>query len=526
MTLCLRSLRSFAWRPTAACCLVTLVAASMLGAQIPARSLGPIEGRGIGYIDPSGRELLKNELAGGYSPYVVGRSFHDGFAGVRRADGSWTWIGTNGQAITAARFHTVSDFVDGFAFASPMDDTTRVVSVDARGRVRDLKVPNGLVPRRSRYAIFREPNAQGTMRRGFVSPTGERITAPEFSATGVFLNGRGVARRGTNDPIVLFDEFGKIVAETGMYAKTFVTFADNRLPVSELAGGPLGYVDSTGKFVVPPTFTEATGFGEERAAVRRPGSAGWNVIRPDGENAFAGEFKSAPDFYKGYARVTRVGEDTTMLVDRNGKSPKASRRDARMVGSNGLVYRTPDKKISYVTLDGKEVLTTATLRGKNIATAGEPFFEGFSLISYRPPANAASDDLEGDDGPPAAGTGAAAGGAMTKFMWYELRASMGSIMGRSTDAKRFSVYWGTVDAPANTPVGNLTALFPARPRETLSPTRRIDAVALQPGEEPDIETILIRRNRADFSIVRRGGKDRIDDNVRYTLLEAGKPAGR
>jgi hypothetical protein len=509
---------SRALRPLAGALL--LLSASTLAAQLPMRTLGPISGRGIGYIDSKGRDIVEEIRAGGETPYVVGRTFHDGFAGVRRIDGSWTWIDTQGHAITAARYHSISDFVGEYAFAHPIDDTTRVVAVDRRGNERSIGVANGTFLRRSVYAIYREPDAQRRMRRGYISGSGQKITAPEFTATGAFLNGRGLAERISDSSIVLFDANGRVVADSGLYAKAFVPFADNRLPVSATHGGLVGYIDSLGTWVVPPTFTEATGFGEERAAVKRPGQSGWNVIGPDGRNAFAGEFKAAPDFYRGYARVTRVNDDTTMLIDRNGKSPKVSTRLSRTVGSDGMLYSGESGGIRYITLDGKEVITAETIRGRRIATIGEPFFEGFSLVSYRPRvvATTSADDDPDEDDASVAGSGAS--GSAVTFVWYELRQTMGAIMGGGNSKKRFTVYWGTVEAPSGSQIGTLTQRFPARPQETTAPRRRIDAVALRAGETLDIEAILIRRNRADFSIVRRNGKDRIDDNVRYTLLNA------
>lgn len=363
--------------------------------------------------------------------------------------------------------------------------------------------------------MFRERNASGELRRGYVSATGERITAPEFTAIGPFVGGRGFAARSTTGSLVMLDINGRFVADTGMFMKNFPIFANNRAALSATAGGPIGYMDSTAKWVIAPGYAEATDFSEERAAVKKAGAAGWNVIKPDGSLAFAGEFKTAPDFYSGYARVTRVGEDTTFLIDRNGKSPKVSSRNAREVGTNGFVYSSDGSPVHYENVDGKTVIAPEALRGRRIASAGNPFIEGFALVSYNPVITLASDGDESSG----SGSGAAVDTAsLTTFVWYELRRSMGSIMGNANSAKQFTVYWGTVKAPANTPIGRLTALFPERPRQTLAPTRRIDAVALKDGEELDIEEVIVKRNRADFTLVRRGGKERIEDNVKYQLM--------
>lgn len=61
-----------------------------LQAQLPARTLGPVSGKAIGFIDLAGRDVVDEMKRGENSPYIAARSFHEGFAGVQRLDASRT----------------------------------------------------------------------------------------------------------------------------------------------------------------------------------------------------------------------------------------------------------------------------------------------------------------------------------------------------------------------------------------------------------------------------------------------------
>ncbi len=67
--------------------------------------------------------------------------------------------------------------------------------------------------------------------------------------------------------------------------------------------GKVGYIDISGKIVIPAGFTHGRDFSEGLAAVFSGKDDGWYYIDPSGKRAFNGTFEKAEAFSEGLAAV-------------------------------------------------------------------------------------------------------------------------------------------------------------------------------------------------------------------------------
>ncbi|MBD9420770.1 WG repeat-containing protein [Achromobacter sp. ACM04] len=98
-----------------------------------------------------------------------------------------------------------------------------ITRIDGTYSVEDRSANEGVAPYRSR---------SGNGRHGFIDANGKRIVGPHFDTLGPLNNGLAVARR------------------------------------LQYSGTLYGYIDLTGRYAIPPVFTWAGNFSEERALVR------------------------------------------------------------------------------------------------------------------------------------------------------------------------------------------------------------------------------------------------------------------
>lgn len=81
------------------------------------------------------------------------------------------------------------------------------------------------------------------------------------------------------------------------------------------SGGQWGYIDLTGKFVIPPSYEAAGSFSEGLAPVRRGGL--WGYITPAGEVKLPFQYLSAAPFSEGLASVEVQGR--IAYIDASGR---------------------------------------------------------------------------------------------------------------------------------------------------------------------------------------------------------------
>ena len=82
--------------------------------------------------------------------------------------------------------------------------------------------------------------------------------------------------------------------------------------------GPKGYIDQSGRCVIPPTYGYAKHFVEGFACVTASDQRFSHFIKPDGERAFSGDFWTAESFYMQRALVQT--EKIIKYIDTDGNT--------------------------------------------------------------------------------------------------------------------------------------------------------------------------------------------------------------
>jgi hypothetical protein len=154
--------------------------------------------------------------------------------------------------------------------------------------------------------------------QGYITADGAWKVEPQFKRTGPYCDERAAVQRPDNLWIYV-DPEGQEVGTPWYEAETFT---EGLGLVTTYKGGHNflhGYVDTSGKVVIPVTFAGARLFSEGLAAVLVDGK--WGYIARDGKMVIPPRFAEVEAFRDGRA-VVRTGTDyakNSGLIDRSGK---------------------------------------------------------------------------------------------------------------------------------------------------------------------------------------------------------------
>ncbi len=238
-----------------------------------------------GFIDRTGQWVIPAEFS-------WADNFSDGLAGAEQS-GLWGYIDRKGQWKITPQFKWVDQFSEGLAHVQLPDGTMRFITQKA-DPVKD-HVPQGSTFLGCR---FKEQLAcfQDGERFGYMDEHGQVTIQPQFAIAHEFSEGLAPVCVGS-----------PIKVETQM-----ITPAPPQPPATRSCG----FIDRSGKFVIPPQFDAAMGFSEERAVAERQGRLG--VIDREGRWVVQPTFRMAYPFNHGLARVYPESMPGFGYVDRNG----------------------------------------------------------------------------------------------------------------------------------------------------------------------------------------------------------------
>ena len=226
-------------------------------------------------------------------------------------------------------------------------------------------------------------------RFGLINTQGEEVVAPQYVYAEALDNGLALVQREDLQSALLNDK-GELVFPFTLAAwvvaggedwvtvsqddtqtmkniqgETLFTFngaIDGYFPEVGLFslwdGGKNGFIDETGKEVVPPRYEESNGFSEGLAAVRAGDK--WGYVNAQGEVVIAPQFTGnleeggrIGNFYQGSALVFADGKG--FLIDKAGK--KISRDYAQVEETvDHQLYFTTDEGKGVLARDGRELL--------------------------------------------------------------------------------------------------------------------------------------------------------------------------
>lgn len=247
----------------------------------------PIEVDGkFGYIDSAGQVTIKPQ-------FDRAERFSEGRAAVAIND-KYGYIDETGRMVVAPRF----------AFAGPFRAGRAVVAVPETGA--------GYVDLEGRLIIEAKFHAAYPFSEGIAAVTPNNDAAKQL----------GVAAHW--NPIQFIDPTGKPLIAKDLFVSRQPFhgdpgFREGLAAVSDRDGGTFGYVDSTGKFVIPPQFGSAFSFSEglARMCVAKFCENDVGFIDKTGKVIIPPDLSNAEDFSEGLAHITR--NDKESFIDKSGK---------------------------------------------------------------------------------------------------------------------------------------------------------------------------------------------------------------
>lgn len=250
--------------------------------------------------DPDLFLLQKDRRWGFYHPasgrvteprYLAVEPLSDGLAAVRDEEGRWGYVDATGQLVIPPVFDWAGPFRDGRAAVSVRGE---VVFIDPQGRRLAIDLPIGNDP--PLPGGLRQVEVNG--RFGFVDAQGRFVLRPAFRAVRTFASGSLLLLEG--DLWSMYAPDGRELHPATWTAVGLVR--EDRCWVSN--GQGTGFVDGTGRLVVPMHYDQARDFSEGRAAVRR--GTKWGFVDRDGREVVPPRFDEVTDFAGGISK-TRSG---------------------------------------------------------------------------------------------------------------------------------------------------------------------------------------------------------------------------
>lgn len=280
-----------------------------------------------GFIDQSGKVVIAPRFDS-----VTG--FSEGLALATR-DGKKVFIDTSGQTVFEAKFDIVNNFSEGLAAVNIGE--TRIANIGLIGNPGRWgfidKTGKLVIPLRFTHAeSFSEGLAaiRDGDRGAFIDHTGKIIFEVPLEVTLGFHEGiAGVLYRGT---LAYFDRTGKQISPPLGYGPRSNSFSEGLVPVE--IKGKTGFMDRTGKIVIEPQFEAAEDFREGLAPVRvhseettwcpreptgaRAGFTNkWGYIDKTGKIVIPPQYESAEPFSEGLAAIKNC--DEAFFIDKTGK---------------------------------------------------------------------------------------------------------------------------------------------------------------------------------------------------------------
>ncbi len=348
--------------------LISLLALAPMSvvAKQPARALFPVEKDGkCGFIDRTGKVVIALQ-------FDSANDFHEGLALVT-ANGKKFFIDTTGKIVITPQFDIVYNFSEGLAAVNI--GQTRIPNL---GLISDPgkwgyidKTGKPAIPLKFTHAEdFSEGLAAVTdgERGGFIDHTGKFVFYVPLDVTLGFHEGVvGVLLRGT---ITYFDQTGKKLPISTDYGPKSNSFSEGLVPIE--TKGKWGFVGKTGKLLIEAKFEDAGDFSEGLAPVKirgeetiwcPPDAAGsrsgstmmWGYIDKTGKTVIPAVFNSAEPFSEGVAMVRKCDE-AFFIGNKTGKTVISGRFTYASSFSGGLAsFQTATKEgmlSGYVDLAG------------------------------------------------------------------------------------------------------------------------------------------------------------------------------
>lgn len=263
--------------------------------------------------------------------YQVLNDFEDGMLCIQNVvTGKCGFLNTDGEwaipiSLNLASFYPERrpEFHNGY-LVTELSNTKGIVVIDKSGKI--TKLPSTILkcsyftPEGYALAIKKIPvdNYRYMQKLTFINPQGQEIM------TGVYASKQYQTDNIHDTPYVLENE-PRTTETENIWGNTFVSaypMSDGLAPYFDYVSQLWGFIDITGKKVVPAQYKQVREFSEGLAAVQMPMESDaplkWGFINNTGQMVIPTRFTNEPgSFENGYALVQKVNENF-VFIDKKG----------------------------------------------------------------------------------------------------------------------------------------------------------------------------------------------------------------
>lgn len=294
-----------------------------------AAALFPVEQNNKwGFIDRQGKVIVPIKFDGV-------NNFHEGLALVT-IGGQKAFIDVSGRIVITPKFDIVNDFSEGLAAVNTGQVRNSIGLIASPGKWGYIdKIGRLMIPQKFSHAEnFSEGLAAVNLadhdRGAFIDHSGNIVFEVPLDVSVGFHEGLvGVLLNGT---VAYYDRSGKKLPIATEYGPKTNSFSEGLLPIE--VKNKWGYVDKAGRLVIAPQFEDAESFREGLAPVKvhdeqttwcpadpagnRSGfTMRWGYIDKTGKFIIPAQFESAGAFSEGLAPIDNC--DRAFFIDKTGK---------------------------------------------------------------------------------------------------------------------------------------------------------------------------------------------------------------
>lgn len=207
----------------------------------------------------------------------------------------WGYVDHSFQWVIPPQFHTAEDFQEGIALVSAAD--ARLPDgwayIDKTGKIlfRDTGKYGLGIPRSFSDGLAEMEIAQpsgGPVSFEFVDVTGQLAIGPTLGMARDFHEGYVFAFVGDDGHLALIDKPGRQTKLDGFGPNAFNSQFHEGLAAVDDQGSLYGYIDPSGKWVIPPQFDYAERFSDGVARVEWRRKREWGYIDKQGRVIWRG----------------------------------------------------------------------------------------------------------------------------------------------------------------------------------------------------------------------------------------------
>jgi len=224
--------------------------------------------------------------------------FSEGLKAVQASEGLFGAIDGNGNWVISPKFTGLLDFSQGLAQATIDTERVKTGFINQNG---DWVIPPQFLDASNFSEDLAAVQFTEEGKWGYIDRNGNVVISPRFESASPFSEGLAAVDEGS----AFVDQEGHMVIQAQPGFHRFHPFSQGRASFNtslEPDDGQVGFMDRTGKKIIPPQFRAVWSFSEGLAAVWLPhGKMGF--IDLSGKLVIQPQFDSVNSFSEGFAEV-------------------------------------------------------------------------------------------------------------------------------------------------------------------------------------------------------------------------------